>query len=83
MLWTMKERVITIVVGMLVTVPKRMEKETGGTGGQRKNWEYKDHSSVKISKNTEKGPGDLRRLAVTLTPAKNHQLKLVEKTRKE
>ena len=33
----------------------------------------------KIGQNTEKSPGDLKRL-VTQTPMKNHQLKLVRKT---
>ena len=39
----------------------------------------RDHQdySIKISQNTEKSPGDLRRLAVTKTPMKNHQLMLV------
>ena len=32
---------------------------------------------TKISQDTEKSPGDLRRLAVTQTPMKNHQLMLV------
>ena len=30
--------------------------------------------------NTEKSPGDLKKLAVTQTPVKNHQLKLMRKT---
>ena len=33
-----------------------------------------NYSIVKISQNTEKSPGDLRRLAVTQSPVKNHQL---------
>ena len=33
-----------------------------------------------IGKNTEKSPGDLRRLAVTQTPVKDHQLRLVWKS---
>ena len=39
-----------------------------------------DHPNYRIignSQNTEKSPGDLRRLAVTQTPVKNHQLKLM------
>ena len=36
-----------------------------------------NNSTVKISQNTEKSPGDLRRLAVTQTPVKDHQLMLV------
>ena len=37
---------------------------------------------MEISQNTEKSPGDLRRLVVTQTPVKNHQLTLVWKTLK-
>ena len=39
-----------------------------------------DHPSYNIienGQNTEKSPGDLRRLAVIQTPEKNHQLKLM------
>ena len=45
-----------------------------------------DHSKfniVEIGQNTEKSPGDLRRLAVTQTPMKNYRLMLVRKTLKE
>ena len=35
-----------------------------------------------IGQNTEKSPGDLRRVAVTQTPVKDHQLKLMWKARK-
>ena len=35
-------------------------------------------SIVKISQNTEKSPGELRRLAVTQTPMKDDQLKICE-----
>ena len=33
-----------------------------------------------MNQNTEKSPGDLRRLAITQTPMKDHQLTPVEKT---
>ena len=41
-----------------------------------------DHPNyiIEIGQNTEKSPGDLRRLAVTKTPVKDHQLTLVWKT---
>ena len=61
----MKVTVIQIVTRMLGTIPK------GLTIGGR------NYSIVKISENTEKGPGDLRRLAVTQTHVKDHQLTLV------
>ena len=47
-------------------------------GGDQSNY-----SIVEISQNSKKSTGDLRRLAVTHTPMKDHQLKLVWKTRKE
>ena len=36
-----------------------------------------------MGQDTEKSPGDLRRLAVTQTPVENHQLKLLGKTLKK
>ena len=50
------------------------------TGGIRKNGTGGDcpnNSNVEIGKNTEKRPGDLKRLAVTQTPVENHQQTLV------
>ena len=40
------------------------------------------HSSVKIGLNTQKNSKDLRRLAVTQTPVREQQIKLVEKIQK-
>ena len=40
-------------------------------------------SIVEIGQNTEKSPGDLRRLAVTQTPVENHQLTLMCQTLKD
>ena len=57
--------VIPIVSGALVTVTKGMVRP-------------KD-SITKIDQNTEKNPGDLKRLADTQTPVRNHQLTLVLK----
>ena len=41
------------------------------------------YNIIENGQNTEKSPGDVRRLAVTQTPEKNHQLKLMWKTLKE
>ena len=46
---------------------------TEGIGNKRKNQYYMDRS-IKISSNTEKSPGDLRRLDVTQPPVKDHEL---------
>ena len=46
------------------------------TGGLRNNGIGEDcpnYSIVEIDQNTEKSPGDLRRLAVTQTPEEKHQ----------
>ena len=39
--------------------------------------DYPNDSITENTQNTEKSPGDLRRLAVTQTPVKNHQLMLM------
>ena len=63
--------------------PQKIGKGSGRLRNQRTSRNYPDNSITKISHNTEKSPGDLRRLAVTQTPEKNHQLTLVEKLLKE
>ena len=45
--------------------------------------DHRDYSIVKIGLNTEKNPGNLRRLAVSQTPVKDHQQTLVRKAHKE
>ena len=45
--------------------------------------DYPNDSIAKNGQNPEMSPGDLRRLAVTQTPVKNHQLTLMWKTLKE
>ena len=57
---------ISFVVGTLEMVPGRV--------GSRMNQEHPNYGIV------EKSPGNLRRLAATQTPVKNHQLMVVEKT---
>ena len=55
---------------------------TKGTGGLRSWWTSGDHPNdmiIENGQNSEKSPGDLRRLAVTQTPVKNHQLTLMWK----
>ena len=51
----------------LRTVPKGLEKKTGGTKNQRKNRNHIDYSITKIGYNTQKSPGCLRRLTVIQT----------------
>ena len=52
-------------------------KESSSIGNQRKNKDHTHHTITEIGYNTEKSSEDLRRLAVTQTPLKDHQLKLV------
>ena len=54
---------------------------TGRLGNKRTSANYLN-DGIKIGRNTEKSPGDLRRLAVTQTPVKDHQLALVWTTLK-
>ena len=49
-------------------------KGTRGLGSWRTSGEHPNDSIIENGQNTKKGPGDLRRLAVTQTPVKNHRL---------
>ena len=73
-LLNMKMTVIPIVVGILGTVPKKI-----GWGLEKLDigWriETMQTSALLFGQNTETSSGDQRRLAVTQTPVKNHQLK--------
>ena len=66
-----------MVISALGTVSKGLEQGTGGFGNKTTSGDHPNYSIVEIGQNTEKSPGDLRRLAVTQTPVKNHQLTLV------
>ena len=54
-------------------------KGTGGLGGWLTGGGHPNDSINKNGQNTEKSPGDLRRLAVPQTPVKNHRLTLIRK----
>ena len=70
----MKVMVILIVVGELEENPQRIGKRTGKLGNKRTSRDHPDKRIIKISQNTEKRLGDLKRLAVIQTPVGNHQL---------
>ena len=55
---------------------ERIIKKPGGLGSWRTDRDYQNDSI------TEKSPGDLRRLGLTQTPVKNHQLTLMWKNSK-
>ena len=67
----MEVTVTPIVIDTLGTVIKGLVQRlrNNRTGGDCTNY-----GIVEISQNNEMNPGDLRRLAVTQTPVKDHQL---------
>ena len=56
---------------------ERISTKAGGLVNKRTSGDNLNYCLVEISQNTEKSPGDLRRLAVTQTLERNHQLTLV------
>ena len=78
-LCNMKVTIMPIVIGAFVTVTKG----TGTLGGRRTSGDQPNYNIIEIGQNTEKSLGDLRRLAITQTPTKDHQLKLMWKTLKK
>ena len=54
---------------------KKKEKEK--VGSWRPSGDHPNNSITENGQNTEKSPGDLRRLAVTQSPVKDHQLTLM------
>ena len=52
-------------------------KGIGVLGSWRTSGDHPNNSIIDNGQNTEKSPGDLRRLAVTQTPVKDHQHKLM------
>ena len=62
---------------------QKIGTRTGGLGNKRTGRDCLNYYIIEISQNTEKSPGDLRRLAVSQTPVENHQLTLMWKTLKE
>ena len=65
-IWNMVS-VMPVVDGTLNKYPQRIGKETGELRNKLTSGDLPRCSIVKISQNTEKCPGDLRRLAVTQT----------------
>ena len=48
-----------------------------GLGSWETSGDHPNYSIIKNGQNTEKSPGDLRKLTVAQTPVKNHQLTLM------
>ena len=72
----MKIMVIPIIVASRGAASKNLEKKSEGTRNQRENHYYKDHSIAKFILNNQEFR-DLRRLDVTYTPVRDHELMLV------
>ena len=75
--WNMKVTIIPIVIGAFGTVTKGLLKglENLEVGGRVEI--HPNNSIIENGQNTEKSPGDLKRLAVTQSPVKDHQLTLM------
>ena len=56
---------------------KRIGKGTGGLGNKRTSGDHPVYSTIKIVQNTEKSPGEIKRIAVNQTQVRNKQLKLM------
>ena len=62
---------------------QRIDTGTGGLGNKRTLGDRQHYSIIEIGQNSEKSPGNLRRLAVTQTLVGNQRLTLEWKTWKE
>ena len=71
----MKVTVIANVIGMFGRVTKRLVQGLGGFRNKMTSGDDSNNTIVEIGQNTEKSPGDLRRLAVTQTPVENAGMK--------
>ena len=56
---------------------RRISKGTGGLANKKTSGDHPNYLIIEIGQNTEEIPGDLKRLVVTQTPVKDHQLTLV------
>ena len=67
----MKVKIIPIVIGAFGTVIKGLLKGLE-VGEGRTSGDHPNYYIIENGQNTEKSPGDLRRLAVSQTSVKNH-----------
>ena len=81
-LWNMRVTIVPIVIGAFGTVTIGLRKDLGNFSWRTRR-DHPNDSIIENDQNSEKSPGDLRRLTVTQTPVKNHQLPLMWKILKE
>ena len=62
---------------------QRIIKWTGGVENKRTSGDHPNYYIIENGQNTEKSPEHLRKLAVTQSPVKYHQVKLMRKTLNE
>ena len=55
---------------------QKIIKVTGGLGNERTSGDHLNYNIIENDQNTEKSPGDLRKLVVIQTPVKDYELKL-------
>ena len=65
----MKDTIVPVVIGAFGTVTKGLLKGLEGLGSWRTSGDHPNDSIIEDGQNTEKSQGDLRKLAVTQTPA--------------
>ena len=65
--------VIPIVIGTLGIILQGLVRGPGRVGNQTSQ-DHPNYSIVEVGQNTEKSPGDLKKLAITQPPVKDHQL---------
>ena len=70
-LWNMKVTIVPIVIGAFGTVTKGLLKGPEGFGSLWMSGDYSNDSIAEDGQNTEKCPGDKKRLAVTQTPVRD------------
>ena len=58
---------------------QKIGKRAGSLGNKRTIRDHTNNTTIKIIQNTEKSPGNLKRLPVAQTSVRNRQLTLAEK----
>ena len=71
----MKVTLIPIVIGTFGTVTKELSKDLEDL--EVASGDYPNDSIIENDQNTEKSPGDLKRLAFNQNPVKNNQRQLM------
>ena len=60
-------KIMIIIITIII-----INKGTGGLGSWQTSGDHLNYSMIDNSQNTEKSPGDFRRLAITQTLVKDH-----------